>query len=146
MRKTLHAGPTLGLGLDTGFLVVAHPAENPSREDWIEACRAIREHQTSARGLLVLSLGGSPNADQRRRALDQLPKGYKPPPMAIVTDLTVLHGVVTVMNWFLQNQQRAFRPTDIDGVAQHLKIDPVLAASLVTFAHELLTGSKEAGA
>ncbi len=142
MRTTLHAGTTLGVGIESGFLIVAHPAQNPSREDWIEACRLFRQHQADARGLVVLSLGGSPNAEQRRRALDQLPKGYKPPPMAILTDLTVLHGVVTVMNWFLQNQQRAFRPEDIAGIAQHLHVDAALATSLAAFAHELLPEAK----
>lgn len=134
MKRTIHAGPTLAIGLMHRILVLAHGRSAPSKEDWMRACEAIGENHDRARGQLVLSLGGAPDAAQRKMAIDRLPPGFVTPPVAVISDALIVRGVITALNWLLNDSHRAFRPTDVDGVAAHLGIPRDRAAELVAFA------------
>lgn len=137
MKRILHAGATMGIGLHAGVLVVVHGGAAPSREDWDAVCRAVSELHGIARGQLVVSHGGMPNAAQRKAAIGSLPEGFVAPPAAVISGDAMIRGVITAMNWFLNDSHRAFRPGDVAGVAAHLGRTDEEARELVAFAEEL---------
>ena len=49
----------------------------------------------------------------------------------------MLRGAITAMNWFLNDSHRAFKPDDVAGVAEHLRVTDDAARELVEFAHGL---------
>lgn len=134
----LHRGPTLGLGMSHGMLVIAHPAATPDREDWEHVVRAVREHHGKVRGQLVVSRGGGPDAAQRKRALAELPKDFVPPPVAVITESLAVRGIITALNWLLNDNHRSFARQNTAGVAAHLRIDESDARALIAFAESLL--------
>jgi hypothetical protein len=138
MRTRFHVGSTVSVGFDHGFLVIAHPHDAPSKEDWEYVCRAIREYHAAARGQLVLTFGGVPDAAQRKRALMELPEGFVPQPVAVLTDSIAVRGVMTALNWLLNDNHRAFALTDAAGAAQHLGIPLDQSQKLAAFAHDLM--------
>jgi hypothetical protein len=121
-----------------GILVIAHPAVAPARDDWEQLCRAIRSQHPTARGQLVVSLGGGPDAAQRKRALAELPTGFVPRPVAVVTESLAVRGIITALNWLLNDNHRSFAPNDVAGVAEHLKVSLVESEELIAFANALL--------
>lgn len=137
MKTTLHRGATLGIGRMGQILVVAHGKAPPSPEDWDEVCAIIGELHREMRGQVVLSLGGVPNAAQRKAAIGMLPEGYVAPPVAALTDDVFARGIITAMNWFLNDSHRALGTRDAAGVASHLGIDAEEASALVDLAHAL---------
>lgn len=137
MKSILHRGSTLGIGRIGSRLVVAHGASAPSAEDWERVCEVIGEYNAMVSGQVVLSLGGVPNAAQRKSVLAVLPPGYVAPPVAALTDDVVARGIITAMNWFLNDSHKALTTRDTEGVAAHLKISLEEARELVQFAHEL---------
>ena len=125
------------MGEMRGILVVAHGKAAPSREDWDEVCRIVGERHREVRAQLVLSLGGVPNAAQRRAAIGMLTEGYVTPPVAALTDDVFARGIITAMNWFLNDSHRALGTRDTAGVAEHLGVDRDQARALIDLAHEL---------
>jgi hypothetical protein len=126
------------VGLSHGILVIAHPALGPTRDDWEQLCRALRAQNATARGQLVVSLGGAPDAAQRKRALAELPKGFVPRPVAVVTESLAVRGIITALNWVLNDNHRSFAPNDAAGVAEHLQVSRAEADALIAFANSLL--------
>ncbi len=147
MKRTIHAGATVGVGVLTvssehaegarSFLVIGHGPVAPSREDWSAVCAAIESEHASASGQLVLSRGGVPDAAQRRTALAVLPPGFVAPPVAVVAEQAVVRGVITVLNWFLQGSHAAFKRSDVAGIARHLGVARAAVEELSSFADEL---------
>jgi hypothetical protein len=137
MKRTFHVGQTLGVGMAHGIMVIAHGKKAPSREDWAALCEAIATEHTLARGQLVVSRGGVPDAAQRRAAIAVLTPGFVAPPIAVIADQAVIRGVVTVLNWFLNDAHKAFKPSDVAGVAEYLKVTEDETRTLFELAHEL---------
>lgn len=142
MRTRFHVGSTVSVGVDHGFLVIAHSRGAPCKEDWEHICRAIREYHATARGQLVLTLGGVPDAAQRKRALQELPDGFVPKPVAVLTDSVAVRGVMTALNWLLNDNHRAFAIDDLAGAAKHLGIGLGEAQNLAAFARELMPNAE----
>jgi hypothetical protein len=138
IKRELYRGATVSVGLLSRVLVIVHGDVPPSREDWVHVCDHIRDNYRDARGQLVMTAGPAPNAAQRKAALDLLPKDYVAPAAAVLTETVLVRGVLTALNWFLNDNHRAFRPNDVDGVAKHLKITEKEAADLIAFAHDLV--------
>jgi hypothetical protein len=138
MRTRFHTGASVSVGLDNGILVIVHGRSTPSREDWDQVCRVLREHHGSARAQLVLTRGGVPDAAQRKRALAELPPGFVPKPVAVLTDSAAVRAVMTALNWLLNDNHRAFAIDNLEGAAEHLKMSLEEARQLAAFAHELL--------
>ncbi len=138
IKRELYRGATVSVGVMSRVLVIVHGDVPPSREDWPHVCDAIRDNHKVARGQLVMTAGPAPNAAQRKAALDVLPKNFVAPPCAVLTETILVRGVLTALNWFLNDSHRAFRPNDVAGVAKHLKITEKEAADLIAFALDLV--------
>lgn len=137
MKAILHRGTTVGIGRIGSRLVVGHGPQAPSPEDWERVCEVVREYHQGVTGQVVLSLGGVPNAAQRKSVFSVLPAGYVAPPVAALTDDVVARGIITAMNWFLNNSHKALATRDAEGVAEHLGISSEEAEALVQLAHDL---------
>jgi hypothetical protein len=95
-----------------GLLIVAHGRENPSDEEWNEHMAASDNARHEFRGVLVTSLGGGPNAGQRKTLLDLA--GSQTFPTCICTDSIVARGVITAFNWLGAAHMHALPYDQID--------------------------------
>jgi len=138
VMRAIFRGATVSVGVMSRVLVIVHGDVAPSREDWAHVCEAIKDNFRGARGQLVMTAGPAPNASQRKAALDLLPKGYVAPPAAVLTETVLVRGAITALNWFLNDSHRAFKPSDVAGVAKHLKITVDEARELIDFAQDLV--------
>ena len=82
-------------------IVLVHGAQNPSDAEWDVYCDFVRSTQHGGgkpvSSLLVTTLGGSPNAMQRKGILAAA--GHKVTPTSVCTDSTVARGVITAISW-----------------------------------------------
>ncbi|MEO8874054.1 MAG: hypothetical protein ABI461_00580 [Polyangiaceae bacterium] len=136
-KQELFRGSTVSVGMLSRVLVIVHGKKNPSSEDWVQVCAHIHNNLNVVRGLLVTTSGSAPNAAQRKAGLDLVPKNYEPPPAAVLTTALMVRGVLTALNWFLNDTHRAFRPDNVAGVAAHLKITEKETVDLIAFAKAL---------
>ncbi|MET0388009.1 MAG: hypothetical protein ABW321_18700 [Polyangiales bacterium] len=103
--------------------VVVHSAENPSDEEWAQYARFLHEIQSSAspvKGLLVTTLGGAPNAIQRKAVLDAV--GANQAATSVCTDSLIARGVLTALRWLHREPMHAFR---LDEVTRAIEALPV---------------------
>lgn len=91
------------------FLLMAHPETAPTDEEWDRAVEAIREAADSgARALIVHTLGGGPNAAQRKKVAAMWEARGAMIDIAVTTPSAMVRGVITALNWFLSRPARAF--------------------------------------
>lgn len=106
-----------------GLIVVAHDQTNPSDADWDEyvklvtACLGDRSYFL---GVLVTSLGGAPNAGQRKVLQDVADS--QPYRTCICTDSVVARGVVIAINWLFSTPMHALPYNDIDRALELLAV------------------------
>ena len=96
-----------------------HGALPPTDEEWKVYCDIASMHLGKARGQLVYSAGGAPNAKQRSLGA-KLVKSGRPPPCAVMTKSAFVRGIVTVFDWLFPGRYRAFNLTDFAGASQFL--------------------------
>lgn len=91
------------------FLLMTHPHGDPTEAEWDEAVAAIRKAADSgARGLLVHTIGGGPNAAQRKQVAEMWEARGSMITIAVTTPSSMVRGVITALNWFLSRPIRAF--------------------------------------
>jgi hypothetical protein len=100
-----------------GVFVVMHTAEAPHDEEWAQHCHDVARELERIRGVLVYSHGGGPTSKQRG----------------------VLRGIVTSINWFLNNRLAAFDPNDLDKALKHIAGNgpPLPSANIAAALHVL---------
>jgi hypothetical protein len=106
-----------------GLLIVAHGRENPSDEEWNEHMAASDSARHKFHGVLVTSLGGGPNAGQRKTLLDIA--GSHSYLTCLCTDSIVARGVVTAFNWLGAANMHALRYDQIDRALELLDVPVV---------------------
>lgn len=97
------------------LLVLVHGVQNPSEAEWnayVEYARAGIYGDKPLTRLLVTTLGGSPNASQRRALL--IAGGSKLVPTCVCTDSTVARGVITAIGWLASAPVHALSLGDIE--------------------------------
>ncbi len=94
------------------IIVAVHGKADPTQEEWDAFLELCGKTRTAARnGTLVVTDGGAPNAKQRGK-LNELVTNMPTKPISfIVTDSSLVRGVVTALSWFNPNN-RALRPSD----------------------------------
>jgi hypothetical protein len=98
-----------------GLIVVAHGVASPSDEDWdeyVELVRAGLSDRRSFRGVLATTLGGAPNAIQRKAL--QAVADSQPYRTCICTDSVIARGVIIAINWLFSTPMHALPYNDID--------------------------------
>lgn len=127
--------PTMAFTFVESVLVAVHLESPPMDDEWARYCAETYRVRKEMRGCLVHTLGGGPNSKQReqvRLAFD----GTRPPPVAVMTGSTLVRGIITSLNWFLDNQLAAFTLSDFDGAFRHLaregcKVDRPLLLQII---------------
>lgn len=95
------------------YLLMAHPHGDPTEDEWDDAVAAIREAaDRGARGLLVHTIGGGPNAAQRKQIAEMWEARGSMLSIAVTTPSSVVRGVITALNWFLSRPIRAYATLD----------------------------------
>lgn len=119
-----------------GVLLAVHTADAPTDEEWeayIQFCLTL---PPSCNKTLVLTLGGGPNAGQRKalqdRYLDKQKRANKEYLVAVMTDSALVRGIVKALNWF--NKDANSFPYDggagVSEALKHLRIDSVTAGRI----------------
>ena len=100
-------------GTVEGVLVVVHTSVDPSDEEWTSQCQTVEKHGAELSAVLVYSEGGGPSTKQRSQMRHAL--GERTAPLtAIMTSSTVVRGIITSLNWFLDNRLSAFEPSELN--------------------------------
>jgi hypothetical protein len=108
-----------------GLIVVAHDEGNPSDETWNEYVALVRKsvsEHSYFRGVLVTTLGGAPNAGQRK-ALQEVADSHAYR-TCICTDSMVARGVIIAINWLFSTPMQALPYKDIDRALEILDVPP----------------------
>lgn len=104
-------------------LVLVHGVEDPSDAEWNPYVSFAEAHQRSTKpliGLLVTTLGGSPNAGQRR-AIAAVSK-IRPIPTCVCGNSMVARGVVTAIRWLTDAPIYGLRLDQIDDALELMKV------------------------
>ena len=127
------------------LLIVTHGAENPSPSEWDTYTRQLHVAQRSdapLSGILVTTLGGSPNPKQRAAVLEAIT------PHAVVTcvctNSLLARGVLTAMSWLGKHPMHAFRLAEIDRALETLGTPPDLRAEAKNVLAQLEVQLKQA--
>jgi hypothetical protein len=112
-------------------LVMVHTVTAPSDEEWNDHVQRLARTRTSLRGVMVFTAGGGPTSKQRERLRSAVPSSI--PPTAIMTDSPLVRGIITSINWFVNNPLSAFHPDDLQGALRHIARSgpPIDAAKIV---------------
>jgi hypothetical protein len=103
-----------------GLLIVAHGRANPSDEEWNEHMAVTETARYKFRAVLVTSLGGGPNAGQRKTLLDLA--GGQTYLTCICTDSIVARGVITAFNWLSPAPMHALPYDQIERALEVLEV------------------------
>jgi len=98
-------------------MVVLHTANPPSELEWTSWLAALRWLPLRRLRVLIFTDGGTPNTLQRGALLDQL--GDAEPPIAFVSNVPAVRGVVTAISWFNHNV-KLFTPAKLNEAFAHL--------------------------
>jgi hypothetical protein len=114
-------------GYCRGLSIAVHGTAAPTMQEWTAYFDGIRKNIADCHGLLVFSIGGGPDAVQRRYAADFFNQpGRRPLPAAILTNSVFVRGVVTAVAWLSPQKLAAFSPSDLKG-ALHFLRSPLVA-------------------
>jgi hypothetical protein len=105
------------------LLVLVHGAQNPSHTEWhayVEYAHAAVRGGKPLTALLVTTLGGSPNAAQRRAILTA--GGERLVPTCVCTDSKVARGVITALRWLASVPMHALPLNDIEAALHLLEV------------------------
>ncbi len=82
-------------------MLLVHRREPPTDPEWdvyVAACKDVLERRPEGLRALVITEGGGPTVDQRRRLNDMLAgRGAR---AAIVAESIMIRGIVTAMSWW----------------------------------------------
>jgi hypothetical protein len=108
------------------FSVVIHDAETPGSDEWAAWVKEYRVIAGKLKGLLIYSLGGGPNGQQRHELTSVFGEIESNPPACIVTSSIAMRGIVTAIRWFLPASQRVkcFALNDLERAMTELGMGP----------------------
>jgi hypothetical protein len=121
-----------------GVVVVVHGAQAPMDGEWEAFVDVVRERLAQdPTAFLVVTSGGAPNARQRRSLTEAL--AGRAVPVAVVTDMALLRGIVTAFGWFNRGI-RGFALRNGAGTQEalrYLRIEGFLAARILLETREM---------
>jgi hypothetical protein len=115
-----------------GYAVIVHDTGSPSDEAWESWLQTYQQGLASLDGVLVYSLGGGPDADQRRRLQVVVEHAQRIPPTVIVSSSRLMRGLVSALNWFLPPAARGvtFDPTQLNAAFDYLEAPEAVRENL----------------
>ena len=125
-------------------MIAVYRDREPTDDEWTTYLEAVAEHGLDHSRHHIVTDGGGPNPNQRKR-LNELLAG-RASPVAVVTGSTAVRGITTALSWF-NREIRAFSHAEFEGALRHLKIPVEQAAiyrSRVKILQSQLDGSRPA--
>jgi hypothetical protein len=110
---------TMTFAVEGDIMIVLHTANPPAEVEWTTWLSALRWIPKERMKLLIFTDGGTPNTLQRGSMLDLM--GDAHPPVAVVSAVPAVRGVVTAMSWFNRNV-KLFPPSKIADAFAHLGV------------------------
>jgi len=110
---------SLDFGKSGQTLVVVHSAETPTDAEWDAWVE--RMAQRDYKNILISSLGGGPNARQRRKT-NKFWQNTQIPRFALVTTSRFVLAVVKAFNWFLDDQLKPFPPSQMREALDYIEV------------------------
>jgi hypothetical protein len=104
------------------FILMAHTAANPTREEWSQFTGALTEN---IKGFLIYTRGGSPSALQRKQMrliMDVLK--ISETPSAVLTEANSARDAVTALNLFFGGTVKTFPPEALEEALLYIKAPP----------------------
>jgi hypothetical protein len=101
------------------FFLVAYGTASPSETEWANYLAEIERHGPERIAQLIVTNGGEPTPDQRRR-LDDVIAGHVVP-VAVVSPSAFQRGIVTALSWF-NRRSKAFAPSELREAIAWLEI------------------------
>jgi hypothetical protein len=117
--------PTMLFERVEDVLVLVHGLEEPTDSEWDPYVRFAEAGQRSAKpliGLLVSTLGGAPNAGQRKAIVAV--SHIRPIPTCVCTDSMIARGVVTAIRWLTDAPMYGLRLDEVGEALQIMKVPP----------------------
>ena len=120
------------------MIVSVHAAQAPTDAEWDAYLQLCRKKMAQERiRTLAVTAGGAPTTKQRAAIRELLRQG--PVPAAVVTDVTVVWGIVTALGWFNAGI-RAFAFNEGAGIhdaLKYLQVEGFVAASVLLNVREM---------
>lgn len=114
---------TIRSGIVDGIYVSVFTADPPSDEEWDVGVAEITNNLSQLRGSFTVTMGGGPNARQRKRIREAL--GDKASLSSVVVSSSLfVRTATTALNLFLQNPIKVFAPNEMAAAFQYLEIPP----------------------
>ena len=111
---------TMTFAVDGDIMIVLHTANAPSELEWASWLAALRNMPKQRMKMLIFTDGGVPNTLQRGTFLDVLADAQ--PPIAVVSNVPAVRGVVTAISWFNKNV-KLFTPAKLADAFAHLGVN-----------------------
>jgi hypothetical protein len=139
LNKTL-GKKTLAVRSVESMLILRENADTPTDKDWDEFLDILVENRPRFPSLkiLVMTDGGGPNMNQRKRLEKALDK--RPVRVAVVSDSARVRFIVSTIA-FLNPEIRTFSRKEIDDAYEHLSLTPrerKLAETAIEEMHHLI--------
>lgn len=112
------------------YIVTAHTAAAPTDEEWARYLHDSAQWLPECVGFLIVTDGGGPTSRQRReleRTLKAVRHGAR---FAVVSSSLLGRGIVVAISLF-NPTIRAFRPDDLAGALDYLRVPPPLRPQLL---------------
>jgi hypothetical protein len=116
------------------YLVYVHGCASPTDEEWTRVLAHYGEAVALHPRILILTMGGAPNAAQRARLSEA--HGKSRPPMAVLTRSVVSRAAGTAYSWF-NPRLKMFAPDQLDDALVHLGATDEEAVELRALVGEL---------
>jgi hypothetical protein len=117
----MSTSPNMSFTFVRGILIGVFGPRDPSPDEWAAHCTRINQVRHQARGIILYTEGGGPNAKQRdelARAWAEVPR----PPLAIITTSAVVRGILAMTAWWRGAQQiTAFTPAELEAATSFLR-------------------------
>jgi len=116
--------PALVFARRGALVLLVQGAGDPTLSEWdgfLDATtRAMSEHGGSCR-VLVFTDGGKPDSEMRARSLERGWRNNPSSTVAVVTDMAVARGAITVFSWFGLNI-RGFATNKLEQAFTHIAL------------------------
>src|SRR5262245_4456179 len=119
------------------YFLVVQTGVNPSQAEWDWEMREVSEGRSRIQGTLVYTMGGSPNAAQRKQLREVVLHGGAAFPTAIMMSSTVIRTVVTAINFFLNDQLKTFSLHDVDSAMSYIGVPLTQCRSVIAALGEM---------
>lgn len=110
---------TMAFKVAGGLFLIVHTKDPPTDDEWTSYVKLVDKQGAEPLPQIVFTEGGGPSAKQRRDFTEML-NGRKIP-VVVLTDSTMIRGIVTAISWF-NDKLKTFPPVQIKDAFRYLRV------------------------